>query len=87
MNRNGTNELISGDKPFIAILSNLRCLFTRLDRHIPIPIVVGIMVAINYRNTVKLDLSSSKQVRDNDAEGDDTTATNADMYDYNNSQP
>ena len=31
MNRNGTNELISGDKPFIAILSNLRCLFTRLE--------------------------------------------------------
>ena len=31
VNRNGTNELISGDKPFIAILSNLRCLFTRLS--------------------------------------------------------
>ena len=30
MDRKGTNELISGEKPFIAILSNLRCLFTRL---------------------------------------------------------
>ena len=28
--RKGTNELISGEKPFIAILSNLKCLFTRL---------------------------------------------------------
>ena len=26
----GTNELISGEKPFFAIVSNLRCLFTRL---------------------------------------------------------
>ena len=30
MGRKGTNELISGEKPFIAILSNLKCLFTRL---------------------------------------------------------
>ena len=27
MGRKGTNELISGEKPFIAILSNLKCLF------------------------------------------------------------
>ena len=30
VDRKGTNELISGEKPFIAILSNLKCLFTRL---------------------------------------------------------
>ena len=30
MGRKGTNELISGEKPFIAILSNLKCLFSRL---------------------------------------------------------
>ena len=30
MDIKGTNELISGEKPSIAILSNLRCLFTRL---------------------------------------------------------
>ena len=31
MDIKGTNELISGEKPSIAILSNLRCLFTRLQ--------------------------------------------------------
>ena len=30
VDRKGTHELISGEKPFIAILSNLKCLFTRL---------------------------------------------------------
>ena len=31
VDRKGTNELISCEKPFIAILSNLKCLFTRLN--------------------------------------------------------
>ena len=30
MNKYGTNELISGEKPFFVILSNLGCLFIRL---------------------------------------------------------
>ena len=37
VDRKGTHELISGEKPFIAILSNLKCLFTRL---IPFPSIV-----------------------------------------------
>ena len=43
MGRKGTNELISGEKPFIAILSNLKCLFTRLLHSMSAPALTGLM--------------------------------------------
>ena len=50
MGRKGTNELISGEKPFIAILSNLKCLFTRLEaRVVTASIHTGVIVSLGTR--------------------------------------
>ena len=49
----GTNELISGEKPFIAILSNLGCLFTRLFGQGGCPdTLVLLCLIVWYRSTL-----------------------------------